>query len=136
MIKRGRKSIAQKQAEALISRMDRPRAPHDLTDEETEFWAAIVDSLPADWFTPSTLPLLTQYCRHSVQSRKIAELIERASSSPDLELADYDRLLKMQQRESAALASLATKMRISQQSTYDKSKKKPAQNASRLLAGF
>lgn len=116
--------------------MDRPRAPHDLTDEETEFWAAIVESLPADWFTASTLPLLTQYCRHSVQARRIAELVERAAGQPDFELADYDRLLKMQQRESAALASLATKMRISQQSTYDKSKKKPAQNASRLLADF
>lgn len=136
MIKRGRKSIAQKQAEAVISRMDRPLAPHDLNDEETEFWARIVESLPGDWFTASTLPLLTQYCRHSVQARRIAELVERAGSDPDLELRDYDRLLKMQQRESAALASLATKMRISQQSTYDKSKKKPAQTASRLLAGF
>lgn len=134
MTKRGRKSAAELQViDAALSRIERPLAPHDLTDEEVEVWARIVESLPADWFTPSTIPLLAQYCRHAIQARRIAELVERGTADPDLELRDYDRLLKMQQRESATLASLATKMRISQQSTYDKSKKKPIQSAKKLL---
>jgi hypothetical protein len=33
----------------------------------------------------------------------------------------------MQEREGRALSSLATRMRLSQQTTYDKSKKKPLQ---------
>ena len=50
------------------------------------------------------------------------------SSEPadfDLDIVSLDRLLKMQERESRAIATLATKMRLSQQSTYDKSKRKP-----------
>ncbi len=100
-----------------VTIMERQPAPHDLTDEEVEVWAAVVGSEPADWFTPSTVPLLRQYCRHVVHARRIAELIERATSDPELAVKDYDRLLKMQDRESRAIASLATKMRVAQQST-------------------
>ncbi len=116
--KRGRKSAA---SLAVLTRpleiVERPRAPHDLTDEETEVRAAVTGSEAADWFTPATVPLLAQYCRHVVRARHVAEWIEAATSSKDLSIEDYDRLLKMQARESAALAQLATKMRISQQST-------------------
>jgi hypothetical protein len=91
-------------------------------------WVAIVNRLPADWFTHETTPLLAQYCRHIVAARKVAALVAQAEADPECDLKDYDRLLKMQEREGRALTSLATKMRLSQQSTYDKSKKKPAQS--------
>lgn len=135
---RGRASAAAVEIESIaaVTRLERPRAPHDLTDEEVEVWVDVVESLPADWFSPSTLPLLTQYCRHAVQARRLGQLIEKATGRKDLALPDYDRLLKMQQRESLALSTLATKMRISQQSTYDKSKKKPNQGAQKLIADF
>jgi hypothetical protein len=100
-----------------IDRISRPVCPHDLTDEETEVWAAVVNSLPADWFKAENLPLLSQYSRHVIQARRIAELIERATSDANLTIKDYDRLLKAQARESAAMSSLATKMRISHQAT-------------------
>lgn len=84
----------------------------------------------ADWFSPSTAPLLAQYCRHIVSARRIAELIEKATSDPELSVKDYDRLLKIQQRESAIIRSLATTMRISQQATTNhRGNKKP--NAAR-----
>jgi hypothetical protein len=102
---------------AQIERVERQRAPHDLTDEEVEVWAAVTATEPADWFSPSTVPLLAQYCRHAVAARRIAELIERATGDPALSVKDYDRLLAMQERESRTIATLATKMRISQQST-------------------
>lgn len=116
-----------------IQTMERQRPPHDLSDEEVVVWAAVVESEPADWFSPSTAPLLTEYCRHVVAARRVAELIERATShidpdtkEPTLSIKDYDRLLKMQRGESAAIASLATKMRISQQSTTNhRGNKKP-----------
>ena len=117
---RGRRSAASlmiSTASDAIEIVERQKPSHDLTDEEVEVWHAVVSTVPADWFDKGTAPLLAQYCRHVVQARRLAELIEKATSDTELQITDYDRLLKMQQRESSAIASLATKMRISQQST-------------------
>ncbi|BAQ16925.1 hypothetical protein [Methyloceanibacter caenitepidi] len=132
-----------------IERIERPPPPDVLTDEQAEIWRQVVNRLPADWFKAETLPLLEAYCRHAVQSRRVAALIEqmelaeseriarkskkktRKAKSEDAEdddapfpFKDYDRLLKMQARESGTLASLSVKLRISQSTTYDKSKAK------------
>lgn len=119
MVKRGRKSAASLEivTGSVLEVVERPHCPHDLSDEESEVWFAVVNRLPADWFPTETHPILTQYCRHSVQARRVAELIEKATGDPELSVVDYDRLLKMQERESRAIASLATKLRISQQAT-------------------
>ncbi|MEN1729403.1 MAG: hypothetical protein AAGJ52_13285 [Pseudomonadota bacterium] len=50
-----------------------------------------------------------------VTSRRIAELIEQTMEQEDVDLADYDRLLKMQEREARMMASLATRLRITKQ---------------------
>lgn len=119
--KRGRPSAASLMTLAnpadALEIVERQKPPHDLTDEEIEVWHAVVSTMPADWFDRATVPILGQYCRHVVQARRLAELIENATSDPGLCIKDYDRLLKMQQRESGAITSLATKMRITQQST-------------------
>ena len=107
--------------------IERPRPPADLTDEQADEWRAVANSLPADWFGRETLPILAQYCRHVVASKRVAALVAQCEAGDELDLRDYDRLLKMQEREGRAITSLATKMRISQQSTYDKSKKKTEQ---------
>jgi len=125
MATRGRKSAASLEvvSAAPVQVIARPVCPHDLGDEESEVWFSVVNRLPADWFPAETIPLLVQYCRQVVQARRIAELIEKATSDvddtgkPTLSIKDYDRLLKMQDRESRGISSLATKMRISQQST-------------------
>jgi hypothetical protein len=85
---------------------------------------AIVDRLPADWFARETHALLVQYCRHVVAARRVSQLIAALEADEKLDFKAYHDALKAQQRESSILASLATKMRISQQSTYDKSPKK------------
>jgi hypothetical protein len=99
-----------------LERIERPRPPFDLHDEECVVWAEVVNSMPSDWFTPGSAPLLTQYCRHTVQSRRIAAMIEKATGDPELELIDHARLLRMQAVETNTLALLATKLRLSQQS--------------------
>jgi len=43
----------------------------------------------------------------------------------EFDFAQYHSLLQAEEEQSRAIASLTTKLRISQQSTYDKSKKKP-----------
>ena len=82
--------------------------------------------------------MLAQYARHTIASKRVASMIEQLDFAVAADIKDgttpaaavlgtakmLDRLLKMQERESRCIASLATKMRISQQTTYDKSRKK------------
>lgn len=111
---------------ANITAVERPDAPYDLTDEQADEWRAVVNRLPADWFTRETWPLLAQYCRHVVSARHVSELIRKLEAAPDgFDVDEYDKLLKMQEREGRALSSLATRMRLSQQSVHDREKKKP-----------
>ena len=63
--------------------------------------------------------LLTQYCRHVVAARRIAQLIDEIKGGEDELATKYDNLYKMQEREGRAMSSLATRMRLTQQSTYD-----------------
>lgn len=124
--KRGRVSAADLAIVPMtpLGAVERQKPPHDLTDEEVEVWQGVVNAEPADWFSPSTVPLLTQYCRHVVAARQIGELKERATA--EMDLPTLDKLLQMQARESAAIALLATKMRIAQQSTTNhRGNKKP-----------
>jgi hypothetical protein len=116
--KRGRKSLASLTVSSGVTDIvQRQQAPHDLSDEEVEVWAGVVNAFPADWFTAATVPLLAQYCRHAIHARRIAELLDKSMSDPDMPIKAYADLLKLQIDQSAVLASLATKMRISQQST-------------------
>jgi hypothetical protein len=110
---------------APVDVIQRPDAPYDLTDEQSEEWWAVVNRMPADWFPRETHSMLAQYCRHVVAARRVSQLIANAEGSDPFDVEGYDRLLKMQEREGRALSSLATRMRLSQQTTYDKSKKKP-----------
>ena len=92
------------------------RPPVELTDEQVEIWAAVVNSQPADWLSP-VRRRCSRSIRHVVQAKGVAALIEQATSDPRVGVKDYERLLKMQQRESVVVAHLATKMRLSQQAT-------------------
>jgi hypothetical protein len=88
-----------------------------LSAAEAEVWAAITESLPADWFGAGQIPLLAGYCRHVGASNRIARMIEQAMSETEINVRALNRLLIMQARESAALASLGTKLRLTVQST-------------------
>ena len=108
-----------------ITQEIRPDAPYELSDEESDIWRGVVNRMPAAWFGAETFPLLTQYCRHVVRSHRVGQLVQQAEHNSDaLDLDRYEKLLKMQQRESAIICTLATKMRIAQQSTIDKEAKK------------
>lgn len=127
---------------AQIDRIQRPDAPYDLSDEEAEEWRAVVGRMPADWFPRETHAMLTQYCRHVVRSRRVSQMIialedeitKEAKKGENKIVAllkatkSMDRLLKMQEREGRALSGLATRMRISQQASYDAKKSKAARD--------
>lgn len=124
---RGRASAASLEvAKTSTERVARPDAPYDLTDEQAEEWWAVVNRLPADWFPRETHGVLSQYCRHVVAARRVAQLVA-AEEAGEFDLARYDQLLKMQEREGRALSSLATRLRITQQATLSEKARKPTQ---------
>ena len=120
---RGRTSSAEF-AVVPIEKTERALPPVDLTTDQQNEWNAIVDRLPADWFPRESLALLTQYVRHQDASNKVAQLISSVEKQGTVDVDEYDKLLKMQEREGRAMSSLATRMRMTQQSTYDPKKKK------------
>lgn len=138
---RGRESLASLSVvQTGLVESQRPAPPAELSKEQRMEWLAVVNRLPADWFQPETFPMLAQYCRHVVSARRVAELIgtledEMSKEPPEGEskveamlgaTRTMDRLLKMQEREGRAMSSLATKMRLTQQSTYSPKHRKPS----------
>ena len=124
MKQRGRKQNLAIVGDSPISAHERPEPPVDLTPEQRVEWISVVNSLRAEWFPPETHSVLAQYCKHAVAAKHVAELIRELESHDQIDVAEYDRLLKMQERESRILVSLATKMRITQQSTWSDHKTK------------
>lgn len=116
---RGRKSAASLEVLSpnAVSSVQRPDAPYDLTDEESAEWWAVVNRLPADWFPRETQPLLAQFCRHVVGARRVAQMVAQFEKAEDLDITALDKLYKMREREGRAMSSLATRLRITQQST-------------------
>ena len=129
MAPRGRVSAASLEIAkpSPVEKVQRPDAPYDLTDEQTEEWWAIVNRLPADWFPRETHGTLSDYCRHVVKSRRIAQVIASAEQDDPLDIDKLDKLYKMAERESRAASSLATRMRLTQQATMSEKAKKPSQ---------
>lgn len=119
MGKRGPISIADQSTAPSVELVQRPPAPLDLTPEQGDVWVDVVSSMPADWFSIENFPLLSQYCRHVVEARRIAQLIDEECVREEMNMATYAELLKMQRQESAALKTLAASMRLAQQSKYN-----------------
>lgn len=125
----GRKSAAALEVvtqigDAHVSIIKRPNAPAELTNEESVEWERVVNSMPADWFKPETHAMLVQYCRHVVGSRRMSELILVEEKNPMLDMKEMERLYRMRERESRAASMLATRMRMTQQTYYDKQKRR------------
>jgi hypothetical protein len=108
----------------LVPSIRRPSPPNTLTEAEAAEWKAIVNRMPADWFPRETHPMLVQLCRLTVRSHDIARLINKATVG-NAPMDEYQKLLRLEASTTEGIARLCTRMRISQQSTYDKSKHKP-----------
>lgn len=123
--KRGRVSEAERELAHMgvtpIEIQDRPLPPLDFDNREASIWASIVNSMPADWFNIGSIPILTQYVRHTVASQNLASLIaDVTANTEEINVKTYITLLRAQKEESSILASLATKLRITQQAVINK----------------
>jgi hypothetical protein len=95
--------------------MQRPDAPCDLTDEQAEEWRAIVDVMDAGHFMRGNYPLLAQLCRHIVNARRLAQLIQQVVKVREFNRKEYGALLQLQATETAAIMRLSRSMRLTQQ---------------------
>lgn len=118
MATRGRTSVAAMSVQGAVIVIKRPAPPLHLTPDQTDEWVAVASAMPADWFTRETHALLEQWCRHTVDARRVAFLVDQEMSRTDVDVPILDKLLAMQARETGAMKALASAMRISQQASY------------------
>ena len=124
MKQRGRKS-AKSQNIVDISQAQRPKPPAELTEKQAKLWRAITADRPAEYFDDASLPLLAEYVRCADELDKIAVTFENFNQDW---LKDGDGLMRYRKMTSirsdmqGRLATLATKLRLAQQSRYDKQK--------------
>jgi len=95
--------------------IQRPDAPYDLTDEQAEEWRAIVGTMDPGHFMRGNYPLLAQLCRHIVNARRLAQLIEQCAKEKDFDRKEFGVLLQLEATESAAILRLSRSMRLTQQ---------------------
>jgi hypothetical protein len=126
MDQRGRKSI-DAIATASVAQLPTswPEAPAVLSASERAVWDRIVRTKPADWWGPDTFPLLIAYIRAIVESDVLAEEISELQADREClktpeGLERYAQLSRLMSANTQTLARLATKMRLAQQSRYDK----------------
>src|SRR5690625_1759146 len=117
MKQRGRKSAGELAVASPVLVQPRPDAPVELTPEQVAVWDEVVDALPALGVPAETHALLIQYCRQTSEARRIAQLTGRACARAELDVATQAALLRMQAPEITALKSMASSMRLSQQSS-------------------
>jgi hypothetical protein len=99
----------------------RPAAPASLTEPQGDTWRAIVNRMPADWFRVETHGLLAAYCQHASAAVAMAGMIDSFQPEwwrDDDGLKRFDKLLAMRERETKAMASIATKLRMTPQARY------------------
>lgn len=123
MQQRGKKSggaIGAKVVEGDFGK--RPSSPDDLTEDQALIWDSVVRSEPADFFsTSATQGMLKNYCRHQSASDQITRVINLFQDEwlRNAEGAKrYRDLLRAREGEARAAASMATKLRLTNQSRY------------------
>jgi hypothetical protein len=118
--KRGRKSLSEltvPQPFGGAVRIELLAAPPELTPPQAQVWEQVVAAMPADWSTPEVWPALMRYCRHIVEARRIAQMIDvETARADDVDLDRFDQLLQVLERQSAKIKALATTLRLSPQS--------------------
>lgn len=100
----------------------RPEPSPELNAEQAAIWRETVSSEAADFFSTAALrSMLSDYCRHRASAAVVSEIID--TFKPEWLKASegarrYYGLLKMRESETRAAASLATKLRLTNQSRY------------------
>lgn len=92
--------------------------PDGLTEGEAVLWREVVDSKPADWFGEDSAPLLKEYVRAALMCDTLDGKLRTALTGEDTDVELVKTLLDMRDKESKRATSIATKLRLTQQSRY------------------
>jgi hypothetical protein len=111
-----RKSAAALSIASRLPNNEPAPAPSDLTPAEQELWGEIVASKPAEWFGVDSAPILKEYVRAAAMCDALAGKVATAVDGDDGGLVKF--FLDLRDKESRRAASLATKLRLTQQSRY------------------
>ena len=107
----------------------RPAAPAELDARERATWSKITASVPAEWFTPESLPMLKELCRHVRISDDLASDLAQARAAVDAirkqpepdatrleEVAkEYRAVLRAHGYQTERIGNLSTKLRLTPQ---------------------
>lgn len=110
--KRGRKTAG----ELTAVKAKRPEPPDTLNENEARIWRETVSALPVQWFKPETLALLEAYCSSVDRYQRLSYRLDQDLET--MEFNDIEKLTRVVEREGRFMLSVATKMRITQQSSY------------------
>lgn len=121
---RGRKSAAEIATLSVVrgGLGERPAPPDDLSDAEKTIWQRIVASEAPDFFRSETQKnLLKDLCRHRAAADALSAMLQKFR--PELLIRDdirgkYRELAKLRLDETRMATSLATKLRLTNQSRY------------------
>jgi hypothetical protein len=98
-----------------------PAAPAGLSASQAQKWDAIVHTKPSDWFSEDSFPVLIAYIRaievHEKFSTQVEGFDEKKLKSKS-GLSRFVALSAAQEKQARLLATLAAKMRLTQQSRY------------------
>lgn len=96
--------------------------PEDLTEAQSRLWRDIVETEPQDLFdSAARRHLLRCYCEHASFRADLQSLLNRVPVEKMLDRdlqAGVEQMLKTRDRETKALVSLATRLRLTNQSRY------------------
>jgi hypothetical protein len=142
-VKPGRKSADELLASLIPG--TRPPPPEELEPEQRAEWEAIVERLPADWFTGENIPMLRELCRHICYARELARqggkvraeiqaFMEGSAADTAGSIGTAERrkiqaglrdelckLLRSHGYQTERIGNLSTKLRLTKQSRYDAS---------------
>ena len=135
MRQRGRRSATSFEVVRLPP-VERLPPPASLSTEEAAEWTAVVNRMPADWFSRENHALLANYCRHVVEAERLAGMLTTLDAALGWEVDQgrsrvelvcdsaktRERLLRMRDREVRGASSLATRLRLTLQSRHDRTK--------------
>jgi hypothetical protein len=120
---RGRRPAAAKAVVIHGGFGTRPEPPEDLTEKQAAIWRLIVSSEDANFFNTGALRgLLADYCRRRDAAEGVSQIIntfkpEWLKNSEGAKR--YKDLLQMRDMEVRGATSLATKLRLTNQSRYN-----------------
>lgn len=133
---RGKSSVADRAVVALVGPAARMAAPNELTPAQADIWRQIVATKPAQWFTPDASSLLVAYCRAITDAEVIDAAIQAFNTDSIAQadgLARFGKLMHLREKNATSQKSLATAMRLTQQSRYQA--KSAATAADHTVAG-